>query len=92
MLDLAISIHRGRQNVAIVETNHGLKLRARGWPQDCEFQLVGFLPSGRNCEVVSPEGLAADIDAALLAIDAMRPKGRKPDWYRRLRRLSARIS
>jgi hypothetical protein len=89
MLDLAISVGADSRNTAIIETNHGAELRAPGWPQDCDFQLVAFSMSGRNCEVVSPEDLAADIGMALLAIkEAKCFKGRKPNWFRRLERYS----
>ena len=85
MLDLAISIDEDSRNVRVVETNHGTNLKAPGWPQDCEFQLVAFVPSGEACEVVSSACLAEDIRRALTSIDRTRAlKGRKPDWYRRL--------
>jgi hypothetical protein len=91
MLDLAISVGTDARNTTIIETNHGAELRAPGWPQDCDFQLVAFTRSGRSCEVVSPEDLTDDIGMALLAIkDAKRFKGRKPDWFRRLERYSER--
>lgn len=89
MLDLAISVGADSRNTAIIETNHGAELRAPGWPQDCDFQLVAFSRSGRNCEVVTPEDLAEDIGRALIAIRRAKCfKGRKPDWFRRLERYS----
>jgi hypothetical protein len=85
MLDLAIFIDTDARNTTIIETNHGVKLKAPGWPQDCDFQLVAFDPSGTSCEVISSEGLAGDIGKALMTLDrAALFKGRKPDWYRRL--------
>ena len=52
MLDLAISIDTDSKGTPVVETNHGVRLKAPEWPHDCEFQLVAFNPSGRTCEVV----------------------------------------
>jgi hypothetical protein len=91
MLDLAISIDTDKRNTTIIETNHGVELKAPGWPQDCDFQLVAFNPSGETCEVVWVEGLAGDIGKALTTIAKAAPfKGRKPDWYRRLERYARR--
>jgi hypothetical protein len=88
MLDLAISIDTDPR---VVETNNGVKLKAPGWPQDCDFQLVAFDPSGESCEVISAENLAEDIGKALMALDREAPfKGGKPDWYRRLERYASR--
>jgi hypothetical protein len=85
MLDLAISINTDPSGVTVVETNHGAKLKAPAWPQDCDFQLVGFNPSGERCEVVWTEDLAEDIGRALMTLDRVGAlRGRKPDWYRRL--------
>ena len=93
MLDLAISINTDPRNTTIIETNRGVKLKAPGWPQDCDFQLVAFHPSAEICEVVSAEGLAGDIGKALMTLDRAAPfKGRKPDWYRRLERCATRGS
>ena len=93
MLDLAISIDTDSTNTTLIETNHGMRLRAPGWPQDCDFQLVAFNPSGKNCEVVSAEDLAGDIGDALAALDRAVPfKDRKPDWYLRLKRYTSRES
>ena len=89
MLDLAISIDTDSNNITIVETNHGLQLKAPGWPQDCDFQLVAFDPLGKICEVIPAECLAEDVGMAVMALEkAKLLKGRKPDWYRRLKRLS----
>lgn len=86
MLDLAISIDSEGRKTTVVETNHGLTLRAPGWPQDCDFQLVAFGPSDKNCEVVWPNHLAEDISKALTMLDnATALKDIKPDWYHRLR-------
>jgi hypothetical protein len=91
MLDLAIKIDTDLEKTPIILTNNGLELKAPGWPQDCDFQLVAFEPSGASCEVISAEGLAGDIGKALIKIDrASLFKGRKPDWYRRLEHYAAR--
>jgi hypothetical protein len=85
MLDLAISIDTDPKNTTVIETNHGVKLRAPRWPQDCDFQLVAFDPWSDSCEIVPTEGLAGDIRTALITLDSVAPfKGLKPDWYRRL--------
>jgi len=87
MLDLAISIDTDPRNTTIIQTNHGVELKAPGWPQDCDFQLVAFNPSRKICEVVPAGVLAGDIGRALMRLDRAAPfKGRKPDWYRRLER------
>ena len=91
MLDLAIAIDTDARNTTIVETNHGVELKAPEWPHDCEFQLVAFGPSRRTCEIVFSECLADDIGEALTALDKTGAfKGRKPDWYRRLKLYAAR--
>ena len=93
MLDLAISIDTDSKNTTVIETNHGVELRAPGWPQDCDFQLVAFDASGDSCEVVLAEGLAEDIGEALLMLNrAAAFKRRKPNWYRRLERYANRSS
>ena len=85
MLDLAISIDTDARGTTVIETNHGAQLKAPRWPQDCEFQLVAFNPSGKTCTVVWTEELADDIDHALKTIQETGVlKGTKPDWYRRL--------
>jgi hypothetical protein len=87
MLDLAISIDT---YPSVIETNHGVRLKAPEWPQDCDFQLVAFCPSSGSCEVVWTESLAEDIGKSLIMIDkAGAVKGRKPDWYRRLKRYAS---
>ena len=87
MLDLAISTKTDSKRKTIIETNRGVKLRASGWPQDCDFQLVAFSPSGKNCEVIWTEHLAQDISNALMTLErAGAVKGRKPSWYHRLQR------
>jgi hypothetical protein len=93
MLDLAISMDTDPRNTTIIETNQGVRLKAPGWPQDCDFQLVAFDPSGESCEVISAEDLAGDIGKALRTLDRSAAfKGRKPDWYRRLERYATRGS
>lgn len=85
MLDLAISIDTDEAASSVVETNHGRQLKAAQWPQDCEFQLVAFSPTGRTCKVIRPGHLAQDVARALTALDESEVlNGPKPDWYRRL--------
>ena len=85
MLDLAISINTDTKGISVVETNRGAELKAPGWPQDCDFQLVAFNPTGRTCEVIWTELLAGDIRRALMTLDQTGVvQGKKPDWYRRL--------
>jgi hypothetical protein len=87
MLDLAISVDTDRNGTTIVETNHGVRLKARDWSQDCEFQLVAFTPSSRTCQVISAEELADDIRKALATLEEVSVlKARTADWHRRLRR------
>jgi hypothetical protein len=89
MLDLAIEIDTDEKNIPIIETNHGVELRAPEWPHDCEFQLVAFDSRGK-CEIVYADCLAEDIEKALRALDrAAVFKGRRPDWCRRLERYAA---
>src|SRR5690242_7963332 len=86
MLDLAISTDTDSKGTTVVETNHGMKLKAPVWPSDCDFQLVAFNPSGKSCEIVWTEELAGDIGRALVMIDTEATlKGPKPDWYLRLK-------
>ena len=85
MLDLAISEDVTAKGETVVLTNHGRTLHALDWPQDCDFQLVGFSPSAIGCNVVWTEQLAHDIGMAIEALDGARAVGdAKPDWYRRL--------
>jgi len=87
MLDLAISVNTDSRRTTIIETNRGVKLKAPAWPQDCDFQLVAFAPSGKNCEIIWTENLAEDIGKALIALAGSAAlKGQKPDWYLRLER------
>jgi len=87
MLDLAISVNTNSRGTTVIETNRGVKLKAPGWPQDCDFQLVAFEPSAKNCEVIWSETLAEDIGRALMTLDSsVALKGRKPNWYLRLKR------
>jgi hypothetical protein len=87
MIDLAISIDSDTRGTTVIETNRGAQLRAPRWPQDCDFQLVVFRPSGKTCEVIWIEQLAEDIANALMMLDeAKAVKAVKPDWYRRLSR------
>ncbi len=92
MLDLAISTNTDTRGTSVIETNHGVELKAPGWPQDCDFQLVAFRPTGKTCEVIWTERLAEDIRKALMALDqAGMVQGKKPDWYRRLSRCSSGV-
>ena len=85
MLDLAISINTDSKGTTVIETNRGEKLKTLEWPQDCDFQLVAFSPSGTTGGVVWTEDLVEDIGRALTTLDrAGALKGRKPNWYRRL--------
>jgi len=85
MIDLAISIESDTRGTAVIETNHGVKLKAPRWPQDCDFQIVAFRPSGKTCEIVWTEQLADDIAKALMMLDnANVMESAKPGWYRRL--------
>lgn len=85
MLDLAISTNTDTRGTSVIETNRGAELKAPGWPQDCDFQLVAFSPSGKTCKVIWTQQLAQDIATALAALgDAGALRGKKPDWYRRL--------
>lgn len=69
----------------MIETNRGKELKAPQWPQDCEFQLVAFNPSGRVGDVISTEELAADISSAIRTLrESGLMSGKKPDWYQRL--------
>jgi len=86
MLDLAIFVRIQSTGTTIVETNHGTELKADVWPQDCDFQLVAFSPSGERGEIVRAEGLAADIAKALMTLDETGTLDPKPNWYRRLER------
>jgi hypothetical protein len=93
MLDLAISIDTDSTNATVIETNHGVTLKAPEWPQDCDFQLVAFSPTGRACEVVYADCLAEDIGEALAALNrAVSFDDRKADWYRRLELYARRES
>ncbi len=85
MLDLAISVDIDQKKIPIIETNHGVRLEAPDWPNDCDFQLVAFDASGRTCDIVPAEVLAGDIGEALTALDSVAAfERKKPDWYRRL--------
>ena len=93
MLDLAISIGEDSKSTIVIETNHGVELKAPDWPHDCEFQIVAFDPARENCEVVRADSLAEDICRALVALDRTAAlKGRKPDWYRRLKQCARGVS
>jgi hypothetical protein len=86
MLDLAIPIETDANGITVIETNRGQAMKAPSWPQDSEFQIVAFGPTGKTCEIIWTEQLAQDIGKALAALDSSRAlQGRKPDWYSRLR-------
>jgi hypothetical protein len=85
MLDLAISIDTDARGTSVIETNGGKKLKAPRWPQDCEFQLVAFNPSGKVGDVITTEELAEDMSCALRTLqESGLMIGTKPDWYKRL--------
>ena len=87
MLDLAIADDIGPKGETIVLSNHGHRMIAHDWPQDCDFQIVAFSSSARSCKVIWSEELAVDIGRALKALDdAQAVTGKKPGWYRRLMR------
>ena|SRR5712664_4233201 len=93
MLDLAISEDVNSKGETIVLTNCGRTMRAPRWPQDCDFQLVGFAAAAAACDIVWTEQLAQDIGMALEALrTAGAPTGRKPAWYRRLARYASGAS
>jgi hypothetical protein len=85
MLDLAISVDQDRKLTIIVETNNGRCLKAPGWPQDSETQLVAFDPTRNFCGVVVASELASDISMLLRLVKV---RGRKPDWLKRLEQYS----
>lgn len=90
MLDLAISIDTDSKGNDIIETNHGEKLKAPDWPQDCEFQMIAYHPLDKTCEVISADVLSDDIGHAIRALQAARAfKDDQPEWYRRLARCAA---
>jgi hypothetical protein len=92
MLALAIPMDTDSRGNTIIETNAGHELKARRWPQDCEFQLVAFGPASTTCQIVWPAQLAEDIATALQLVDRLGNfHGAKPDWYRRLHRYSKGI-
>jgi hypothetical protein len=85
MLDIAISIGSDDKGISLVETNHGVHLKAPTWPQDSESRLVAFNPTSKICEVIWPEHLAVDIGHALRMLRlGSGLKHKKPDWYQRL--------
>jgi hypothetical protein len=85
MLALAIPVDIDTRGNTIIETNAGRELTAPRWPQDSEFQLVAFRPSGKTCQVVWTEQLAEDIGKVLELLDTTDIyHGAKPDWYQRL--------
>jgi len=85
MLALAVSIDDDADGTPLALTDNGENLRAPGWPQDCEHQLVAFDPEAKTCSVVWTSGLVDDIRHALGALDQTKSlKGKRPDWYNRL--------
>jgi len=90
MIDLAICVDDDARGVTIVETNHGDHLAAPKWPQDSDFRLVAFSPRAKVCDLIAPRELARDIGLALEALEpTLPPVGKKPEWYRRLRKCAA---
>ena len=84
MLSLGIPIDFDDAGNTIVDLNIGGELKAKDFPQDSEFQLLAFRPTGKTCEVVWVEQLANDIGEALSALEQTGFKQAKSDWYRRL--------
>jgi hypothetical protein len=84
MLSLGIPIDFDDSGNTIVDLNIGRELKAKDFPQDSEFQLLAFRPTGKTCEVVWVEELAQDIGQALRALELTGFKPVKSDWYRRL--------
>ena len=85
MLDLAILIDCDSRDVAIIETNHGKRLKASDWPTETDPKVVAFWPAGKSCEVVDCDDVANDIGCALEALKAAGTfKNGKPAWYERL--------
>jgi hypothetical protein len=86
MLSLGIPIDYDDAGTTIVDLNIGGELEAKDFPQDSDFELVAFRPTGKKCNVVWVEQLAGDIADALSALErnGLIDKGRKPEWYRRL--------
>ena len=85
MLSLGIPLDFDQAGNTIVDLNIGGELKAKDFPQDSEFQLLAFRPTGKTCEVVWIEELAKDIGDALVALERSGFTQRtKPDWYRRL--------
>jgi len=90
MLDLAIALDHNRKMITIAETNRGKSLRAPGWPQDSDLQLVAFDPNGNVCDVVTAAELAADISKLLRVVKSSRTlRGRRPAWLKRLEKYSS---
>lgn len=84
MLSLGIPIDFDDAGNTIVDLNIGGELKVKDFPQDSEFQLLAFRPTGKACEVVWIEELAKDIGEALAALEQTGFKDVKSDWYRRL--------
>jgi hypothetical protein len=84
MLSLGIPIDFDDAGNTIVDLNIGRELKARDFPQDSEFQLLAFRPTGKTCKVVWVEELAQDIGEALAELERTGFKQAKSDWYRRL--------
>ena len=84
MLSLGIPIDFDDAGNTIVDLNTGGELKAKDFPQDSEFQLLAFRPTGKSCEVVWVEELANDIGEALAALERTGFKQAKSGWHRRL--------
>ena len=85
MLSLGIPIDFDDSGNTIVDLNMGGELKVRDFPQDSEFQLRAFNPSAKTGTVIWIKQLAEDVGKAMAILDELGlPKGRKPEWYRRL--------
>lgn len=85
MLSLGIPVDFDDSGNTTVDLNIGGELKAKDFPQDSEFQLLAFNPNARTGTVIWIKQLAEDIGEAMAMLNELGvPKGRKPEWYRRL--------
>ena len=85
MLSLGIPIDFDNAGNTIVDLNIGGELKAKDFPQDCEFQLLAFSPNAETATVVWIEQLAEDISEAIAVLEKHGfAKRSEPDWYKRL--------
>lgn len=85
MLSLGIPVDFDDSGNTIVDLNIGGEMKAKGFPQDSEFQLLAFGPNSKTATVVWIEQLAEDISEAVAMLERNGfAKNKKPDWFRRL--------